>query len=271
MNLVRIPVFCSLALLSQTGAAAQSDCPPGDWFCEPAPKPASTTPNAELQEPNQTVQRPVPQVPWHPPPPPPPSIDLSVPPPPPPIERSRQRPWALRTHLLLPIVGSGAASNYGMAGIGVGGRARPDRAVALDLTLDSLGGTDYVGHRRDELAINFATTVFFNPRDPVQGFFLAGLGWSRADVSYKNTVTSLGGTQSTQINDTYYYFGMFAGIGIEWRLNSHFSLDFAVLGLLRGRTDSKADDNPEFVDPRTKLATNSSGAGLLRLGLNYYF
>jgi len=35
-----------------------------------------------------------------------------------------------------------------MAGLGFGGRARPDDAVALDLTLDSFGGVDYVGHRR---------------------------------------------------------------------------------------------------------------------------
>ena len=273
MDLMRIPAFCVLALLSRPGGAAQPDCPPGDWFCEPAPNPASAPPDAAPQGPIQPAERPTPRAPWHPPPPPPPppDIDLSVPPPPPPIERLRQRPWALRTHLLVPFVGSGAASNYTMGGIGVGGRARPDRAVALDLTVDAFGGNDYLGHRRDELAIDFATTVFFNPRDPVQGFFMAGLGWSRADVSYDKTVLSSAVTQKTHINDTYYYFGMFAGIGLEWRLNSHFSLDFALLGLLRGRTDSKADDNPEFVDPQTKLATNSSGAGLLRLGLNYYF
>ena len=152
-----------------------------------------------------------------------------------------------------------------MGGVGVGGRARPDRAVALDLTIDNFGGNDYAGHRRYELGLNFATSVFFNPRDRVQGLFIAGLGWSRADVSYRS------GSSPHSINDTYYYFGMFAGLGLEYAVRSHFSLDFALLGLLRGRTDAKADNNPEFVDPKTKLATNSSGAGLLRLGLNYYF
>jgi hypothetical protein len=165
--------------------------------------------------------------------------------------------------LLLPIVGSGAASNYFMGGLGVGGRARPDRAVALDLSLDSLTGIDYVGNHRDELGVNFATSVFFNPRDSVQGFFSAGLGWSRANVSHDDA--------AMQFDRTYHYFGMFAGLGIEWQIKSHFSLDVALLGLLRSRTDSDANQHPEFIDPNTKLATNSSGAGIVRLGLLYYF
>jgi hypothetical protein len=150
-----------------------------------------------------------------------------------------------------------------MGGIGLGGRARPDPGVALDLSVDSLTGIDYVGYRRDEFGINFATSVFFNPRDPVQGFFLAGLGWSAANVSRTEGVT--------KIENKYHYFGMFAGFGIEWKIKSRFSLDFALLGLLRSRTDSDATEHPEFIDPKTKLATNSSGAGLVRLGLLYYF
>jgi hypothetical protein len=163
----------------------------------------------------------------------------------------------------LPFVGSGAASNYFMGGIGLGGRARPDPGVALDLSVDSFTGIDYVGYRRDELGINFATSVFFNPRDPLQAFFSAGLGWSQANVSHTEA--------ATKIENKYHYFGMFAGFGLEWRIKTHFSLDVAVLGLLRSRTDSDANDHPEFVDPKTKLATNSSGAGLMRLGLLYYF
>jgi opacity protein-like surface antigen len=150
-----------------------------------------------------------------------------------------------------------------MGGVGLGGRARPDRAVAVDLTLDSLTGIDYVGHRRDELGVNLATSVFFNPHDPVQGFFAAGIGWSRANASYASG--------ATKINNTYHYFGMFAGLGLEWQVKSHFSLDLALLGMLRSRTDADADNHPEFIDPNTKLVTNSSGAGLVRLGLLYYF
>jgi len=158
-----------------------------------------------------------------------------------------------------------------MGGLGFGGRARPDAAVALDLSLDSVAGVDYVGHRRTEMALDFTTTVYFNPHDPVQGFILAGLGWSRADVSYKIHEASSGGTIKRQIDQTYYYFGLLAGLGLEWRFENRWSVDFALLGILRGRTDAEADRNPEFVDPRTKLATNSSGFGLLRFGLNYYF
>jgi hypothetical protein len=158
-----------------------------------------------------------------------------------------------------------------MGGLGIGGRARPDDAVALDLSIDSMGGVDYAGHRRTELALDFATTIFFNPRNAVQGFLLAGLGWSRADISYKFHEMTSDGSVKRSLSDTYYYFGLFGGLGVEWRIDRAWSTDFALIGVLRNRTDSKADYNPEFVDPKTKLATNASGFGLLRLGLNYYF
>jgi len=259
-----------IALLSFVGtaAAATTDCPPGDWFCEPIPTPASPSPSAPNappppREPDAEPMYLAPE-PMRPP------IDLRVPPPPP-ARRHRQRVWGIRTQLLLPFVDSGAASNYSMAGLGFGGRARPDDAVALDLTLDSFGGVDYVGHRRTELALDFATTVFFNPHDPIQGFILAGLGWSRADVSYKIHESTPMGSIRRQVDQTYHYFGLLAGVGLEWRFESRWGVDFALLGILRGRTDSDADQHPEFIDPKTKLATNSSGFGLLRLGLNYYF
>ena len=222
-----------------------------------APRPPPQAPEPQLQPPEPEMS--------------PPPMDLRVPPPPPRVGRHRPRVWAVRTQLLLPFVDSGAAGNYSMGGLGFGGRARPDAAVALDLTFDSVGGVDYVGHRRTELALDFATTVYFNPHDPFQGFLLAGLGWSRADVSYKIHESTASGAVKRQIDQTYYYFGLLAGLGLEWRFENRWSTDFALMGVLRGRTDSKADQNPEFVDSRTKLATNSSGFGLLRLGLTYYF
>jgi len=257
-----------IAMLLISGTAAASECPPGDWFCEPAPKPAvvptpepgPSEPAAPDRGPRAPTRRPEQ-----------PQIDLRLPPPPPPVSGARHRRWAVRTQLLVPFVDSGAASNYSMGGLGFGGRARPEETVALDLTLDSIAGVDYVGRRRTELALDFATTVFFNPRDRVQGFFLAGLNWSRADVSYKRYELTPAGNVKRQVDDTYYYFGLFAGLGVEWRFDSRWSTDFTLLGVLRNRTDSKADSNPEFIDPKTKLATNASGFGLLRLGLNYYF
>lgn len=262
-------MLCAGVLLAPAIAAAQPECPPGDWFCEPAPPP-SAAPQPSGPPPELAPGRPRPttrpamtghgQAPTSRRGSP---VDLTAPPPPAPVERARSRPWALRTQLLLPWVGSGGASNYFMGGVGLGGRARPDPAVAVDLTLDSLTGIDYVGRRRDELGVNLATAVFFNPHDPVQGFFTAGIGWSRANTTYDSGATKL--------DNTYHYFGMFAGLGIEWRVKSHFSLDLAVLGLLRSRTDSDADNHPEYVDPKTHLATNSSGAGLVRLGLIFYF
>lgn len=249
--------MCAGVLLAPAVAAAQTGCPPGDWFCVPAPPAAAPPPPAAPSE--EPANHAVPAEPTRTPP----ELRLATPPPPPPVERRSHRPWGLKTHLLVPIVGGGAASNYFMGGLGFGGRARPDPAVALDLTLDSLTGIDYTGNHRDEFGFNFATSVFFNPRDLVQGFFTAGLGWSRANVAYEDA--------SSKYDRTYHYFGMFAGLGIEWQIKSQFSLDFALLGLLRSRTDSDANDHPEFSDPNTKLATNSSGAGIVRLGLIYYF
>ncbi len=267
----RRAVPCIALLLASGTAAAANECPPGEWFCEPAP-PASAPPPAQPRPSAEPAPPPAPAAPdfselepAHPP------IDLGVPPPPPPVGRSRARHWGVRSHLLVPFVDSGAASNFAMAGLGIGGRARPDDAVALDLGIDSMGGVDYSGHRRTELALNFSTTIFFNPRDRVQGFMLAGLGWSRADVSYKFHEMTADGSVKRERSDTYYYFGLFGGLGVEWRFDPKWSTDFALLGMLRNRTDSKADYDPEFVDSKTKLATNSSGFGLLRLGLNYYF
>ena len=268
--MLRRAVPCIALLLTSGTVAAAAECPPGDWFCEPSPVPTTPPPeeaNPTPPPPAQAPDEPNPQVfrPERP------QFDLRVPPPPPPISRFRHRGWGIRTHLMVPLVDSDAASNYSMAGLGIGGRARPDEAVALDLSLDSMAGVDYSGHRRTELALDFSTTVFFNPRDRVQGFLLAGLGWSRADVSYKVHEMSAAGAVKSQHDDTYYYFGLFAGLGVEWRFDSRWSTDLALIGFLRNRMDSKAENNPEFVDPKTKLATNSSGFGLLRLGLNYYF
>ena len=269
--MLRSAVPCIVLLLTSGTAAAANECPPGDWFCEPSPTPKAVPPAqprpslpprpAQALEDAESSARELDR----------PQFEARVPPPPPPVGRSRSKRWGVRTQLLLPIVDSGAASNYAMGGLGFGGRARPDQAVALDLSLDSMAGVDYVGHRRTELAIDFSTTIFFNPHDPVQGFLLAGLGWSRADVSYKFHEMTLEGSVKRERNDAYYYFGLFVGLGAEWRFDPKWSTDIALLGILRNRTDSKADNNPEFVDPKTKLATNSSGFGLLRLGLNYYF
>jgi len=270
IDLLRSPFYgVALLLVTCTAAAAShADCPPGDWFCEPVPPPSSQPDSPEMT-PQPGPEQPRPEL--LPPGPSRAPMELEYFPPPPGHHQLQPKVWAIRTQFLLPFVDRHAASNYGMAGLGVGGRARPDAAVALDLGLKTFGGVDYLGHRRNELALDFTTTVFFNPHDVVQAFVLAGLGWSRADVSYKTHVTTATGSTRVQMNQTYNYFGLLAGLGVEWRIEPRWSLDFALIGMLRGRTDSNADNNPEFIDPRTQLATNSSGAGMLSLGLNYYF
>ena len=42
-----------------------------------------------------------------------------------------------------------------------------------------------------------------------------------------------------------------------------------MVGFVRGRTDSAADRNPEFVDEVTGRTSNTSGGGLMRVGIAF--
>jgi len=44
-----------------------------------------------------------------------------------------------------------------------------------------------------------------------------------------------------------------------------------VVGFIRGRTDDAARYDPEFVDPDTGRTTNTSGGGLFRGGITFYW
>ncbi len=206
-------------------------------------------------------------------PPPPPRATpapIRVVPPPPPPRRVHRSEWGFNLRLDGAMMGQkrsamrgdrGADPDASMGGIGFGLRARPVRHFALELDLDFIGGRDYQGYRRKEVPFSVNALVFVNPRSKVQFYFVGGLGWSSAEVE----------TQPGGPAENWSYFGLQGGMGLEWRVSRAVGLGFDVLGFIRGRTDDAARAQPEFVDPATGRATNTSGGGLARLGATFYW
>jgi hypothetical protein len=161
-----------------------------------------------------------------------------------------------------------------MGGAGISLRARPVPHFALDIGLDAVGGRDYLGNSRTEVPFTLNAMVYFNPRNPVQFYMLGGIGWSTARVEFDNTASPQATTsvvQSPYNVERYSYFGGQLGTGLEIRLSPPVSLNIDVVGFIRGRTDAAARDRPEFTDPNTGRTTNTSGGGLFRLGLTFYW
>ncbi len=154
-----------------------------------------------------------------------------------------------------------------MGGVGAAFRFRPLRGVALDTGFDLIGGRDWEGNRRREYVFGSSVLLYFNPRDIVQVHLLTGLMVSRASVK----TGAADRRQGDAAHPKYWYFGGNLGLGLEWTLSESLALNLALTGFLRGRTDSAAADAPEFVHEDTGVGTNSSGGGLLRSGMTYYF
>jgi opacity protein-like surface antigen len=275
------------------GAAGPSACPPGSWFCaqdsqqQPSPAGEPVKPLQQLPDPDEPPPPPPrrprttityqaapgaegapPVVVYQPPPPvvivrapPPPGPPPGPPPeaPPPPPEPPRRSEWGLNLHVEGASIGSGTQGDAGMGGAGVGIRYKPTRHFGIETDVDVLGGRDYQGGNRSEVALTFNGLFFLNPRSRAQVYLLAGFGWSAAHVTWDSGAPT---------ND-YSYFGGQAGVGLELRLSRNFALDADVRGFIRGRTNAQ-DSPPEFTnnDGRT---TNTSGGGLLTGGLTIYF
>ena len=267
-RLVTGPVaVASTALAFAPSAAAQEGkCPPGSWFCADASvpsKPTASPPEAgnggttvivnQTSPPDETKG--AKKAPAVEEPPPPPKYD----PPPEPPTRHRSE-WGLQAHFLGALLGSRADAHSGMGGFGFALRARPTSYVALDLGVDFLGGRDYNGQRRSEVPITLNALFFVNPRDKVQVYFLGGLGLSTARVAVAPQTTA-----------HYGYFGVQGGAGLELRLGRKVALNGDAIAFLRGRTDDLAQTSPEFTDAATGKQTNTSGGGLLRAGLTFYW
>ena len=171
-----------------------------------------------------------------------------------------QSEWAGQLRLESVGFGRDAARGAGMGGLGVSLRPRPSPHFAVDLGLDVLGGHDFNAERRGEVSFTVNPMFFINPRQVVQVYLLTGLGFAGATVEHAD-----------QTKSHYRYVGVDAGAGLEIRFARHFAFDLDLVGFLRVRTDPDARDSPEFVDPETGRTSNTSGGGLARLGLAYYW
>jgi opacity protein-like surface antigen len=150
----------------------------------------------------------------------------------------------------------------GMGGLGFSFRIRPERYFALDIGLDMIGGRDYLGNRRAEVPFTLSAMLYANPRSATQFYMLGGIGWSQARVEKDDRYGTV---------EDYSYFGGHLGPGLEFRLSHPVALNIDLIGFIRGRTDRLAASEPEFTDSRTGQTTNTSGGGLLRAGLTFYW
>lgn len=280
--------FSGLAAAQQSGNAS---CPPGSWFCESTSASGSASAGAAASGSGQLQALPPPDA--KPAPAPAPAPASSAPPvvvyqPGPPVvvvqgkpdkpapypytprdpDARARREWGLNLHFEGAMIGQGKYDDSGMGGLGMGLRFRPHPVVAIQPTIDFYGGRDYNGQKRGETAFAINTLLFATPHAKVvQLYFPIGFGWSGARVENDRPL----GASTTYTNEVshYSYFGMQAGIGLEFRLARHFALNTELRGFVRGRTDSGARANPEFVDG--SRTTNTSGGGLFALGMTFYF
>jgi opacity protein-like surface antigen len=272
-----------------SSAASDADCPDG-WFCEPGPArppgapsdPLSPGPGAPAPEPgpgpsrasgNSPAGQPAPDdYPVPPPPPDGPEAAFEVPPDNPPPKRRRRRgfrEWGLNLHLEGALFRHAPehAPDRWMGGLGFGFRYRPIPWLAFEAGIDVLKRSDHQRYSRTEVALLLNTLVFFNPRDVVQVYALGGLGFSGANV----TLGARSGDSYYKLREEHYaYFGGQLGLGVEVRVSRRVAIAGDLLGFVRGRSDERWDDAPEYIDGDIQRTGNSSG-GLLRAGVTLYW
>jgi hypothetical protein len=252
------------------GVAYAQDCPDGDWFCEPAETEPVAEPEASPEEapaaapetapaPPAPARKPVPVI----------VVDRPENKPRPPRRRFF-REWGLNLHLGGALMGNRAeiSEDAEMGGLGLGLRYRPRPHLAFDASVELFGGTDFNGYDRDERALLLDVMVFFNPWSKFQVYGLGGIGFSGADVLI---APRDGEADFEPYSEKYSYFGGQLGIGAEGRISKRVAIGGDLIGFVRGRTDDDARERPEFVDPETHRVTNTSGGGLVRFGVTFYW
>lgn len=300
--------FVTAAMSAPMTALAQSNpnCPPGAWFCEdaevPPPPGAAEAPPTPQTPPAPAAAAPQPLPPAPPPrsrgaqqpragaraqPPvvvyqplpsarpvyvlPPPGLVRPVPPPPPKRVLAPTR-WGLNLRVEgIAMAGrSRASGDAGMGGLGVSFRFRPVPAFAIDAGLDVLGGRDYNGFVRTELPLSLSGILYVNPKSRVQFYLIAGLDGSFAEVRSSRPSPLLSNDYyDGDYHAEYTYFGGHGGLGLEFRLARHVALDLDGMAFVRSRTDD--GPAPEFFDPRTGRTTNTSGGGIFRFGVTFWW
>jgi hypothetical protein len=196
---------------------------------------------------------------------------LEPPPPPPP---KKQRRWRETFGLNLRLQGAGfgaadesLAEETGMGGIGLSFRWRPSPYFAFDFGGDVMGGTDYYGFDRVETTLSGSGLLYFNPQHRVQVYGIGGLHATHAEVEGFRDGDLDGWTWMHDETVGRDYVGGHAGIGVEFRVSRLVGLHMDLIGIVRERV---GDGPPEFVnaDGRT---TDTSGAGLFRAGINFWW
>lgn len=190
-----------------------------------------------------------------------------------PRRERRERRWRETVGLNLRVQGAAFvprdtySDGGGMGGVGASFRWRPSPYFAFDVGTDVIGGTDYNGNGRIELSGALSGLVYFNPQHRVQVYGIGGVHVSHAAVdnegSYYTGVTW--GDSST----TYDYAGAHAGLGVEFRLSRHFALFADAMGIIRRELND--DNQPEFRDWATGETSDTSGAGLFRTGVTFWW
>jgi hypothetical protein len=147
----------------------------------------------------------------------------------------------------------------GMGGVGASLRYFVSPVLTLDVGLDSILGTDYQGHDRGELTLSFSTLLYFSRHSAVRSYALLGLNTSAASVDVGN-----------DDERSYGYLGAHAGIGLEIPFDHRLAFNLDFLGFIRGRTDSRAAEEPEFTDDFGRV-TNTAGGGMFRAGVSLFW
>ncbi len=187
-----------------------------------------------------------------------------------PARKKTKKRWRERFGLNLRLEGAAFASAddsgiAGMGGVGASFRWRPIPWIAFDLGADLIGGSDYHGNDRIEVAGSLSGLVYFNPQHRVQVYGIGGVHLSHAEV---DTMTYDDGihfySDPTQSRN---YFGGHGGLGLEFRIARHFGMFVDGLAIIRHRIDS---DQPEFVSSSGQT-TNTSAGALFRTGVNFWW
>jgi hypothetical protein len=191
-----------------------------------------------------------------------------------PPKRRWHRRWGLNLRVEGASLGgqeNGGSADAGMGGLGMSLRFRPVPAFAFDAGIDVLSGTDWNGFQRTEMPLSLSGILFVNPKSRVQFYFTGGVHISHAEVE-TNTFDPIRdeGFDPEDVNTREYsYFGGQGGIGLEFRISRLVALNVDLLGFMRERTDEGGP--PEFTDPVSGRTTNSSGGGLFRGGLTFWW
>ena len=263
-------------------AAAAGECPDG-WFCEPnaGPLPQPPSPPGPPGPPGpagpagpaaaspsaapESAPRPAvaPDAAYYPP--------LTYPDPPggevdprdqrPSKRRRGFREWGFNLHLEGALLADQPQRDQTLGGLGFGFRYRVLPPLAFEAGVDLLRGPEHQGYYRSEVALLLNALVFFNPRDVVQVYGLAGMGLSRTNLNYVHHSAEPYFKRSDEQRS---FFGGQLGLGVEVRVSRRIAIAADLVGFIRGRTDDHASV-PELNE------SDSRGGGVLRAGVTFYW